>query len=156
LYYILVRTSKPGGYVFWAIIISFFMPTFLLALSLFAYPGVYLTLRPVVIKANPTGDKACDFFNFGYVLSLYGFLLLHLSFLALLNYSISQVRAAFNEYRELKMGLYFTVANTFLSLGLTIGLGLQNFTAGKMFINMSQLLSGLVLIWFPLVPPVMG
>jgi hypothetical protein len=99
LYFILVLSRPAEGLVYWMIIGLCYLPAVIMGMIPVVFPGKFMSQVPVVIAAQPNGDLACDFFDPLYANSLLGSSGLLLLVLYFLNYKISTVRKAFNEYK---------------------------------------------------------
>jgi hypothetical protein len=150
----MVLSKAPKGVLFYVIVLAFQVPTILLAVLAEVYPNVYLTERPVF--STKFGEAICQFKDFGYVISLYGFQMLHIAFLIILNVYIARVRAAFNEFQEIRVGLCIIVVNTIFNFIAIEGFHLESTISGKTAITIFQLISELSLVWVTIFDPLFG
>ncbi len=99
LFFILVLSQPPQGLYFWTILGCSYLPGIMMGLVPLILPGQFMSVQPVPIAKSLTGEYACDFFNPFYGNGLLLLTLISLCLLIFLNYKVSRVREAFNEYR---------------------------------------------------------
>ncbi|KAI8896870.1 hypothetical protein BC833DRAFT_595806 [Globomyces pollinis-pini] len=147
LYYILVLSKVPDTIVFPLIIFLSHLPSVILGILPILRPNYYVTQFPSPIKANPTGPPACDFtihpYYINVMFSCAGVGLVVLSFL---NYKISRVRRAFNEFKEINTALYVLTVILLLNVALNAA-GFQNYDAGKGFSLLTQIVACMTMFW---------
>jgi hypothetical protein len=154
LYFILVLGLTPTGFVFWSLVLSVWFPSIVMGFLPVAFPGKYFSTGPIPIRGFEDGTPTCDYFdpiysNLLMLWALYGLLLL-----LFLNFKVSRVRAAFNEYNENKYGLL--VLYLVLIVNFILGFGSQNFTWGQILMASNQLMASNSLFWFTMFKPLKG
>jgi hypothetical protein len=119
-----------------------------------ALPGRFFSTLPVPIKGFEDGDLTCDYYDPVFSNMQYFWILWALGFLLFLNYKVSRVRKAFNEYSENKYALLLLCL--LLIVMFALGMGSQNFRAGQIAIVMVQLVTSNALFWFTMYKPIVG
>ncbi|KAI8896874.1 hypothetical protein BC833DRAFT_621747 [Globomyces pollinis-pini] len=156
LYFILVLVKKPNSNVFYLLVFGAHLPALILGLLPIAKKNYFITNQPVPIQANPSGPPACDFSIHPYYLNMmYGIAGLGIIILTFLNYKVSTVRRAFNEFNENKASLIILTVILLVNVVIS-ATGFQNLDLGKILVSFTQLIAALCLFWSAMFAPIKG
>ncbi|KAI8914470.1 hypothetical protein EDD86DRAFT_87423 [Gorgonomyces haynaldii] len=152
LYYVLIRHKTPSEQPlrFYGTLGLFYLPSCILAILPIIWPGKLITVEPVLVPLV----YACDF-NIGYVAAFEVWLLIHISYLLYLNWKLSQIRKAFNEFRELQIALYAFIFLIFLEV-VGYVLNFKDTTHGKIILSLMEAVTAVWLVLVPILPPIYG
>ncbi|KAI8914467.1 hypothetical protein EDD86DRAFT_199402 [Gorgonomyces haynaldii] len=154
LYYIIVLIKKPQGWSFYGILFINYLPT--LAVS------VWSAIAPLgsLVSTNPgkiagLEKPVCHFVLQPFKFALFGSVALQLLSMLYLNYKLTYIRKAFNEYKENRFAIAVAVFCLFFNLAIQ-GLGFNGANWARTSIVVSQVLAGNIMVWSSLFKPLRG
>ncbi|KAJ3303985.1 hypothetical protein HDV03_003223 [Kappamyces sp. JEL0829] len=153
LYFIMELRTTATGYYFWGPVLGFMAAPVILGITAIASYGNLISATPLVVP--PSTEPLCKWGSNAFLYLCYSSVLIQLVFLYYLNYRLSGIRSAFNEFKETQVSLIASTVFFVVDVALVMS-GACSYDWGNWLVWICNIGASNMLIWSVIGKPIYG